>query len=351
MPGFNREMLALARESRCLTQSEFAADVGISQAEISKFENGVKVPSELQVEKLAHRLEYEVGFFFLDESIRAFGSGCVYHRKRKSATQAKLTHLLATVNVKRIQVKQLLKSVETRAGNLFERLDVDEYKGGPQEIARAVRALWQLPPGPVQNLIRVIEDSGGIVIQCDFGTNKVDALSQWLPGYPPIFLVNSAIPTDRMRFTLSHEVGHIIMHRTPTENMEREADVFAAEFLMPERDIRPQLGYIDIPRLAALKPYWRVAMSALLYRASELGTVDERRKSYLWFLMGKSGYRTHEPVEIAPEEPTSLKELIQVHKNSLHYGDADLDKTLLERGAFAALRSGTGGPSLRLVGK
>ena len=120
---------------------------------------------------------------------------------------------------------------------------------------------------------------------------------------------------------------------------------------MPERDIRPQLGYIDIPRLAALKPYWRVAMSALLYRASELGTVDERRKSYLWFLMGKSGYRTHEPVEIAPEEPTSLKELIHVHKNSLHYGDSDLDKTLLERGAFAALRSGNGGSSLRLVGK
>lgn len=340
MPGFNREMLALARESRGLTQTVFAEDIGISQAEVSKFENGIKTPSEAQIEKMARRLEYSADFFFLDESVRAFGSGCVYHRKRKSATDAKLAHLLAKVNVKRIQVKQLMKSVESRSGHTFEPLDVDEYKGGPKEAAQALRAMWQLPPGPVQNLIRVIEDAGGIVIKCDFGTNKVDALSQWLPGYPPIFLVNSAIPTDRMRFTLSHEIGHITMHRTPTEKMEREADAFAAEFLMPEREIRPHLSYVDIARLAAMKPYWRVAMSALLYRASELGMIDERRKSYLWFLMGKSGYRTYEPVEIAPEEPTLLRELIEVHQRSLHYGDKELDVALLEPGAFAELRGG-----------
>lgn len=132
MPEFNREMLALARESRGLTQSAFAADVGMSQAEVSKFENGIKIPSDAQIEKMAHRLEYSLDFFFLNESIRAFGSGCVYLRKRKSATDAKLTHLLATVNVKRIQVKQLMKSVDTRMGHAFERLDVDEYKGGPE---------------------------------------------------------------------------------------------------------------------------------------------------------------------------------------------------------------------------
>jgi Zn-dependent peptidase ImmA (M78 family)/transcriptional regulator with XRE-family HTH domain len=351
VPGFNREMLALARESRGLTQSAFAADIGISQAEISKFENGIKIPSDAQIEKIAQRLEYSVEFFFLDESIRAFGSGCVYHRKRKNATDAKLTNLLATVNVKRIQVKHLMKSVESRPGHAFERLDVDEYEGGSKEAALALRALWHLPPGPVQNLIKVIEDAGGIVIRCDFGTSKVDALSQWLPGYPPIFLVNSAIPTDRMRFTLSHEIGHITMHRTPTEKMEREADAFAAEFLMPERDVRPYLSGINIPRLAALKPYWRVSMNSLLYRAAELGTIDQRTKSYLWMKMGQAGYRTHEPVEIAPEEPTLLRELIGVHQHSLHYGDKELDAALFERGAFAELRGRRNASSLRIVGR
>ncbi len=348
MPGFNREMLQLARESRGLTQTQFARDIGVSQAEVSKFENGIKEPTDGQIKRIAGRLGYTVGFFFLEESIRAFGSGCVYHRKRKAATDTKLNHLLAQINVKRIQVKHLMKSVDTRTTQSFHRLDVDEYSGGPPEVAQALRALWQLPPGPVRNLVRAIEDAGGIVIRCNFGTTKVDALSQWLPGHPPVFLVNDAIPTDRMRFTLAHEIGHIVMHSIPTEEMEREADRFAAEFLMPERDIKPHLSYVDIPRLASMKPYWRVAMSALLYRAAELKTIDSRRKSYLWFRMGQAGYRKFEPVEIPPEEPTSLKELLLVHERALGYRKQDIDEAVYEPNAFPELSVRT--PSgLRLV--
>jgi Zn-dependent peptidase ImmA (M78 family)/transcriptional regulator with XRE-family HTH domain len=347
--AFNPEMLELARESRGLTQTLFAKELGISQAEISKFENGLRVPNELQVRKMASLLRYTDEFFYLEESIRSFGSGCVYHRKRKSATDTKLAQLLANMNVKRIQVKHLLKSVETRNVHSFERLDVDEFKNGPAEVAQAVRALWQLPPGPIRHLIRAIEDAGGIVIACDLGTTKVDALSQWLPGHAPFFLVNNAIPTDRLRFTLAHEVGHIVMHRIPTENMEREADQFAAEFLMPERDIRPHLSYVDIPKLASMKPHWRVAMAALLYRAAELKTIDDRRKSYLWFRMGQAGYRKHEPVEITPEEPSSLRQLLDVHERSLGYRQQDIDRAVFEPNAFQELRGRAGATGLRLL--
>lgn len=349
MPAFNREMLALARESRGLTQSQLAAKLGISQAEISKFENGLRIPSEKQTERMADVLGYTVDFFYLNEAIRSFGSQCVYHRKRKSATDTKLAQLLAMVNVKRIQVKHLLKSVDAKPVHSFPRLDLDEY-ADPAEVARALRTLWQLPPGPVNNLIRAIEDAGGVVIQCDFGTTKVDAISQWIPGQPsPIFLINDSIPTDRMRFTLAHELGHICMHAMPTNNMEREADQFAAEFLMPAKDIRPHLFRIDVPTLASMKPYWRVSMAALLYRAAELNAIDERRKSYLWFRMGQAGYRTYEPVEIPPENPSLLRELLEIHKTTLGYGDDEIDAVLFEPKAFAGMRVQDEPKGLRLV--
>jgi Zn-dependent peptidase ImmA (M78 family)/transcriptional regulator with XRE-family HTH domain len=351
VPEFNREMLFLARESRGLTQTELAAAVGISQAEISKFENGIKIPSDLQVKSISEVLRYLVPFFFLEESVRSFGSGCVYHRKRKSATDTKLTQLLAMINVKRIQIRHLLKSVESKAPYTFEALDLDEFQGGPPEVARALRALWQLPPGPIHNLVRAIEDAGGIVIRCDFGTSKVDALSQWLPGACPIFLVNDSIPTDRLRFTLAHEIGHIVMHRMPTVDMEREADKFAAELLMPENDIRAHLSHVDIPKLAAMKQYWRVAMGALLYRAADLKTIDERRKSYLWFRMGQAGYRTHEPVEIPPEEPTLLNELLEVHRDSMGYGQAQIDSVVFEPKAFIDMQKKGTTRGLRLISR
>ena len=349
MAVFNREMLTLARESRGMTQTQLAKELGISQAEVSKYETGLKEPSDQMVSRLAARLEYTEGFFFLNESIRSFGSGCVYHRKKQSATDTKLQHLLALINVKRIQVKQLLKSVNPKIPSNFEPLDIDEHPGGPEEVARKVRVLWSLPPGPVQNLVRAVEDAGGIVIQCDFGTDKVDALSQSLPGYPPVFLINQRIPTDRMRFTLAHEIGHIFMHRHLGEDMERQADRFAAELLMPKEQIAPQLKFVNLPKLAAMKPYWRVSMNALLYRAAEIGAIDARRKSYLWMLMGQSGYRKVEPVVIPREEPSALSELLSVHQTSLGYRANDIDEILFEPGVFSQLRKNTAEGGLRLV--
>jgi Zn-dependent peptidase ImmA (M78 family)/transcriptional regulator with XRE-family HTH domain len=347
---FNREMLTLARESRDLTQTRFAEEeLGISQAEVSKYETGVKVPLPSMELHMAARLRYSPEFFYLNESIRAFGSGCVYHRKRQSATETKLQHLLALINVKRVQVKQLLKAVNVRTVSGFEPLDIDEHKGGGAEVAKKLRAAWHLPPGPVQNLIRAVEDAGGFVIQCDFGTSKVDALSQSLPGSPPVFLINNAIPTDRMRFTLAHEIGHIVMHRFPTENMEREADQFAAEFLMPELQIKPQLTYINLPKLASLKPYWRVSMNSLLYRAAEVGAIDSRQKSYLWMKMGQAGYRKNEPVPIVPEEPNAVAELLALHSGPLAYTPQDIDVLLCEPGAFAELRKPSRVGGMRLV--
>src|SRR5262249_50071940 len=155
-------------------------------------------------------------------------SGCIYyHRKRKSAPEGALRRLLALVNVRRIQIKQLLASVDSRSRYAVESLDLDEYDNDAGKVAKTLRSIWKLPPGPVQNVTHIIEEGGCVVLRTNFETDKVDAISQWLPGWPPVFLINERIPTDRMRWTLVHELGHIVMHRFPTDNMEREADEFA----------------------------------------------------------------------------------------------------------------------------
>lgn len=322
-------MLILARECRGYSQTGLAEEVKMSQAEISKFETGMKLPAELQVRTLALHLQFPFEFFFLSESKRDFGSGCIYyHRKRESAREGKLRQLLALVNVRRIQIKQLLSAVRGKNDYDFEYLDLDEHKGNAGNVAQALRSLWKLPPGPIQNVIQVIENAGGIILRSDFGTDKIDALSQWLPGLPPVFLINDRIPTDRMRWTLVHELGHIVMHRFPTDNMEKEADQFAAEFLMPATQIKPYLQGITLAKLASMKPYWRVAMSALLRRAADLGTITPRAKKYLWMQMGMHGYRKHEPVEIPAEEPTLLRELFEYHRDRLGHDSRQLSQIM-----------------------
>ena len=117
------------------------------------------------------------------------------------------------------------------------------------------------------------------------------------------------------------------MHDVPNPNMEDEANKFAAEFLMPEREIAPHLDRITIDRLAALKPYWRVSMAALLVRASDLRKVSQKAKKSLWMQMVP--YRRHEPIEIEPEVPTLLQEILDLHRNTFGFGLEELSKLLV----------------------
>lgn len=321
---FNAEMLTLARESRGLTQTALAQRLGVTQGEVSKIENGMREPDHAQVSRFSVALRYTEEFFYVGESIRGPGSGCIYNRRRQSLSAGQLRQIIANINVRRIQFRRYLKATELEVENRFTKIDSDD--SNPAEIAQMVRRYWMLPLGPVRNLVRAIEDAGGIVILADFGTRKVDAISQLAPGLPPLFFVNSVSPGDRRRWTLAHEIGHIFMHDCPSEAMEKEADMFAAEFLLPTSEIRPQLRDVTLAKLATLKQYWKVSMSALLMRAGDLGRISPRRRSYLWMQMGKSGWRRKEPVEIPIEQPSLFNEVIDVHKKELGYTDRDLTR-------------------------
>lgn len=322
------EMLILARESRDLTQGELAEATSISQSNVSKYEAGLVKISSQHLEQIASVLGYPKSFFYQEEKRYGFGSSCTYHRKRQTLSVSYLRTLLSRINLFRIHVSQLLNSVEIETEHRFEHLDIDDFKGNVEHIAQLVRSRWGLPLGPVTNLVEAIENAGGVVYKHSFGTNKLDAISQWLPGAPPIFMVNTDVPGDRIRFTLAHECAHIIMHRIPTENMEAEADRFAAEFLMPAREISADLTPATLVNYARLKPYWKVSIAALIRRAYDLEKITHRQYRSLFEELSKLGYRIAEPVMIPHEEPTVFKGLLRFHMKENEYSTADLSRLL-----------------------
>ena len=149
---------------------------------------------------------------------------------------------------------------------------------------------------------------------------------------PSLIVLNIDQPSDRMRFTLAHELGHLVMHKFPSANMEQEANAFATALLLPTNDIAPYLigRKIELSTLAALKPEWRVSMAGLLMAASRVGALDEGRSKYLWKIMSVKGYRLREPPELDfPREiPTVLKSIVDMHTSALGFSRADLAKML-----------------------
>jgi Zn-dependent peptidase ImmA (M78 family)/DNA-binding XRE family transcriptional regulator len=319
-PAVNPAMIILAREARGLTQTELAELIGVSQAMLSKVEAGGKAPTEAMLSRLAEHLQYPETFFYQTDPVFGPGLSEFFHRKRQDVGVKTLAKIHAQINIIRMHVARLLRSVDFKSPNRIRPIDLDEFEQKPDEIARAVRRAWQIPDGPIPNVIRVIEDAGGIVIRYPFGTPRVDAISRWVPGMPPLFFVNEGMPTDRERLTLCHELGHLVMHDVPNGDMEAQANQFASEFLMPAREIAPQLDRVSLARLAAMKPYWRVSMAALLYRAEFLKRIPRRSSQFLWMQM--TPYKRQEPPELdlAPEEPTLLREILDLHRNTFGYG-------------------------------
>jgi Zn-dependent peptidase ImmA (M78 family) len=320
----NPDMVVLARESRGLSQTELATRIGVRQASVSKFETGLLRVSDEHVGALARELDYPVDFFEQPDRLLGFASSCAFYRKRQSLSATVLRSIHARTNIMRIQLMRLLDGIEINTEAEFPQLDIDEYDS-PEAIARHLRVMWRLPLGPVSNVVAAIERAGGLVLPLEFGTTLLDAVSQWPPGGPPMIFVSNTNPGDRMRFTLTHELGHLIMHARPTEDMEAEADRFAAEFLMPAREVRSDLQPpLTIARLAALKPYWKVSIAALARRARDLGTIDQNRYRRLFTELGVHGYRKNEPNPIPVEEPKLARSIMEAYQRDLSYSIAEL---------------------------
>ncbi|MEU6266222.1 ImmA/IrrE family metallo-endopeptidase [Saccharopolyspora shandongensis] len=130
-----------------------------------------------------------------------------------------------------------------------------------------------------------------MVFEEDFGTQRVDGLSQWI-GDHPVLLINKACPTDRRRLTMAHELGHIVLHNgLATDDPEREANEFAAEFLMPSHVIKAELRSLTLGKLQDLKQVWGTSMQSLYERAYSL-------VKYIGKTLQSRGLSTQEIAEI-----------------------------------------------------
>jgi Zn-dependent peptidase ImmA (M78 family)/DNA-binding XRE family transcriptional regulator len=338
MEKFNHYMLTLARDSRGLTQAELASRLGIMQGTLSKYETGFQEPPHGVVAALSETLGYTKDFFY--EAGRPYGLPPFHYRRRKKLSAKALARIVAEMNIRRIHLSKLLISFNWKTNTFIPEIDPDEYRGRgkgaltPEDAARSLREMWMLPSGPIANMVELIEDNGGIVIPCDFGSDLIDATSQRIEGFPVLFFVNVDSPADRLRHTLAHELGHMVLHTITVksdEEMEDEADAFAGAFLLPADEIRPQLRRFDLRTLANLKRYWKVSMAALAVRADRLMLITPYQSKMFWMEMSKLGWRKREPHEPPKEHPKLLRQIIAFHMKKLGYSAPEMATLLYLR--------------------
>ena len=323
---FNPDMLRIARESRQMTQQELANEIDISQVIISKIEAGINNPSEKFLQDIAIKLDYPIEFF--ENDCYALDMGVRLHRKKSSLLKKEENYIDSIASKNNIYISKLLNFIDMDV-NIPE-IVIDDEKT-PETIAEEVRYIWDMPKGYVRDLAKTLEHSGIIINEIEMHPKKFDGVSFYNKKYGFGFIViNKNQPPDRYRFTLAHELGHLIMHRNSLSvKREDEANSFASSFLMPAKEIKEDLKNLQFWNLPNLKSMWRVSMQALIRRAKDLELIDENKYKSLNVRLSQSGYRVNEPtMDIEKEEPTLLKDIIFHLYNELNYNKTEMMKVL-----------------------
>lgn len=128
----------------------------------------------------------------------------------------------------------------------------------------------------------------------------------------PVIGVSPAVPGDRFRFTLAHEIGHLTIHVRKTTNTEHEANRFASALLVPLAEFEAAMP--ERPSLkdfTTMKQHWGSSVAALVYRAHETGVIDDQRFRALQIQMSK--WRRNEPGEFPSSKGNLLPQLVEAN--------------------------------------
>src|SRR5699024_9735344 len=312
------ERIKRARGASGLSLRSLAEQVGVSHAMIKKYEDNQSMPSSDTLLRIAKTLDVRVEYFFRPATVTLDG---IEYRKRSNTPQRVIKRIEADVLNQAERWEEL--------ANLWPAFPIPQFSlpnhlppsiSSMKEVdafADALRNAWQLGLNPLPDLVETLESKGVLVIITAVDDeNKFDGLQATVSN-KPVIVVSANWPGDRQRFTLAHELGHLVLHGRLPDDMDEEkaCNRFASAFLMPAQTMRSHLGenrqMLEVQELYYLKHEFGLSMQACLYRASDLGIISMPVLQRLFMAFSNQGWRKQEPGKAYPQESTSLfKQLV-----------------------------------------
>jgi Zn-dependent peptidase ImmA (M78 family)/transcriptional regulator with XRE-family HTH domain len=308
--------LKQARLLAGMTQKELASALGekglkITAAAISKYEKEKSFPTA-QFMFLASGVLNVPGSYFLHQPATSV-KWTAFRRHSKLGKKEQEVIQQQAADLAELHVELYSVLYPHRVPVLPTAVPVKTFADA-EAVANSLRDMWELDSRPLDNLVQTSEDKGVVVIGWD-KSEHFDGLSGWCDKFP-VVVIHTGKSADRTRFSLAHEIGHLLMDTSAvSQKMEEKlAHRFAAALLVPAEHARDELGPtrngIDWGELKMLKRKYGLSMAAWLVRARDLDIISKSSFEAMYKEFGWMGWRTEEPEEYrGDEEPIQLKQM------------------------------------------
>lgn len=305
---FEPARLTQARVLRGLSKMDLAAEVGVSAAAVGQYEAGVNAPRPEVVDRLARALAVRAEFFNVGRPLAHVDTVHAHFRSLRSARVCDRQKAVASATL----VWELTFALERYVKLPDVDLPVLSAGTAPAVAAAALREHWALTDGPVKHLVATAEARGIVVaVRPLREIDAVDAFSLVIVERPIIITTpRRSENVFRHRFSIAHEIGHLLLHRDREENsvaVEKEADEFAAAFLTPAAAMDAALPQrLDLSALGRLGRTWGVSPHSLVRRMVERGRTTESSARRAYQRLAAADDPLADPTSAYPGEMPSL---------------------------------------------
>lgn len=336
---FKGENLKALRMIEGCSRKSLADVLQISEQAVWQYEVQNKMPEIKTIYTLAKWFGVKTSFFFSsqevlfkDDVVERHTIACRYQRDGSSMKILSQNHAQANFYAQLTShlsgyVKQPHPPILTLVSKIDRYFSQDiEARARIQLIANDAREMI-LSDQSNHQLLLALEKFGVYIYEKDL-TDDADAYSFWSKYQVPfIILSNNKGVAVRRHFDLAHELGHLLLHRQVEFDMlshedfqriEKEADIFAAEFLLPEKQFIASFNQVkkksNPDHFVMLKERWYVSIQAMAMRAFYLGLISDTQYRYFWSLINKKGYKKREPLdtEIKLPKPVKINSLLNM---------------------------------------
>ena len=311
-----RLKLARKRSGLSLRALSSAMDGVVSAQAIGKYERAEMMPSSTVAIALAEALKVPLSYLLSPSRVSLES---VEFRKLAS-TKAKDR---ATVEGEVLDHMDRYLQVEKILG--LDIMEQDGPDGAPYRItaveeaewaATSVRIAWNLGGGPIPDMTELMEERGIKVFKLTL-PGSVDGLSCWVRRVGgddvPVVVCSTGKSFERQRFTIAHELGHLVLEIPSTVPEERACQRFAGAFLAPGEELIREVGRrrfnFGFGELIEIKHMFGISAAALVMRMRDLGIITDATVRDIFGGIGSS-WRTEEPRPLERKEiPTRFRRL------------------------------------------
>ncbi len=278
---FSYKLLS-ARILNAFSQQKLADKADVSKQMISKYEKGLSMPSSEVLIKLAKALQVQVDYFFTPQTIEL---GALNFRKKSKLSITRLKAIKEEVKNRvsnYIEIENILQ-IETAFKTSVQKRKISSLEDIEKSVL-AIRNEWKIGIDPVHNIIQALEDQEIKVIEIEEEENLFDGMATLIDDKYAVIVVNKNFGIERKRFTLLHELGHLLLDLPNCDKKEEEkfCNRFAGEFLFPKSSIIREFGikrdHISLKELIEMQKKYGISISAIVYRLKDIGIISEAKQ-------------------------------------------------------------------------